>query len=377
MRRIASHRLLLPDGELLPSPVVTLGDDGRIADIASCADIDRMEGVEFYAGVLLPGFVNAHCHIELSHLHGAIPRRCGFAGFARGMASVRGRFGDGERHEAASAAIARMWSEGVDAMGDISNGAASFAAKGASPVRFRNWAEYFGLNSPSDEPMRRLVDEYGAVVTPHSTYSVQDEPFRRICAAGDGPLSIHFLESPAEHLLYEGRGELTEWYAERGWKCDFLHYGSPARRIAESVPADRRVVLVHNCCLTQEDYDIIAGHFTNPVWWCICPRSNDYISGLEPPVGILRRNGAHICIGTDSAASNEELSMVAELKALRGRMPLTDALAAATRGGAEALGFGDELGSMEVGRRCGVVLLTGVDLETMTLRDDAAARRIF
>ena len=342
----------------------------------SCADIDRMEGVEFYGGLLLPSMVNAHCHLELSHLHGAIPRRVGFAGFARGMASVRGLFGDDERCNAASAAAARMWNEGVGAVGDISNGEISFAAKSDSPVRFRNWAEYFGLDSPSAEPVQRLAARYGATLTPHSTYAVQDEPFRRICAGGDGPLSIHFMESAGEALLYEGRGELTSWYDVRGWRCDFLGYGSPARRLVASVPSDRQIVLVHNCFLTQEDYDIIANHFTAPVWWCLCPRSNDYISGAEPPVGLLRRNGANICIGTDSAASNEMLSMVGELQALCGRMPLVEALSAATRGGAEALGFGDELGRVEVGRRCGLVLLTGVDFDTMTLRADACAKRI-
>lgn len=376
MRRIASHRLLLPDGTLLASPLVTVGDDGRIAAVESRTDIDRLEGVEFYGGVLLPGFVNAHCHTELSHLHGAIPRRCGFAGFARGMASVRGRFSDTERRDAAAAAIARMWSEGVSAIGDISNGETSFGAKAASPVLFRNWAEFFGLAAPSDAHLQQIAARYGATLTPHSVYSVQDEPFRRICAGGDAPLSIHFLESRGEAELFDGRGELAEWYAERGWECDFLGCGSPARRIVSSVPAGRSVILVHGCHLTQQEYDIIAGHFTAPVWWCLCPRSNDYISGSCPPVGLLRRNGANICIGTDSAASNETLSMVAELKALRGLMPLAEALTAATRGGAEALGFGSELGSIEIGRRCGLVLLTGVDFETMTLRDDAAARRI-
>ena len=376
MRRIASHRLLLPDDTLLRDPLVTIADDGRIAAVESCADVDRMEGVEFYAGLLLPGFVNAHCHVELSHLTGVVPRRCGFAGFARAMSASRGRFTDDLRHSAAAAALARMWSEGVDAVGDISNGESSFAAKAASPIRFRNWAEFFGLNTPSDEPLRRLAERFGATITPHSTYSVQDAPFRAICSEGDAPLSIHFMESRGEAELYEGRGELAAWYAEQGWECDFLGCGSPARRVVESVPAGRRTMLVHNCFLTQEDYDLITAHFSEPVWWCICPRSNDYISGAEPPVALLRRNGARICIGTDSSASNEELSMVAELKALRGRMPLVEALAAATRGGAEALGFGDKLGRVKVGRRCGLVLLEGVDFDSMTLRDNAAARRI-
>lgn len=377
MRRIASHKLLLADGSLVDNPVVAVADDGRIEAVGQASDIDSLAGVEFYGGLLMPGFVNAHCHLELSHLRGAVPRRCGFAGFVQAMGSLRGRFTDGERRAAASAAAAKMWHEGVAAVGDISNGDISFAAKSDSPLRFRNWAEVFGLAARSDEPVRRLVEQRGATVTPHSTYSVQDGLFRSICSRpDDAPLSIHFLESRGEAELYEGRGELAAWYERQGWSCDFMHWGSPARRIVGSVPRDRSVMLVHNCFLTQEDIDTIMSHFTAPVWWCVCPRSNDYIAGAEPPVGLLRRNGLNICVGTDSLASNDSLSMVAEVRALEGKMPLAEALAAATRGGAEALGFGAELGRIEAGCRPGLTVLTGVDFATMTLRPDASARRI-
>lgn len=374
LRRIASHRLLLPDSTLLPSPLVTVAADGRILSVESVRDVDRREGVEFYAGLLVPGFVNAHCHLELSHLGGAVPRGCGFAGFARAMGAARGRFTDGERFAAADAAAAAMWHEGVAAVGDISNGPSSFAVKASSPLRFRSWIELFGLAVRDAGHLRPLLDYPNTSLTPHSVYSVQDAPFREICAEGSGPLSIHFMESAGEAELFAGRGELAEWYAAQGWSCDFLGYGMPAERIVECVPAGRSVVLVHDCHVTQLDIDLIMSHFTAPVWWCMCPRSNDYISGLRPPVELLRRNGLNICIGTDSMASNDSLSMLEEVRALRG-MPLAEALTAATRGGALALGF-DELGAVEPGRRPGLAVISGVDFETMTLRDTAAARRV-
>lgn len=90
------------------------------------------------------------------------------------------------------------------------------------------------------------------------------------------------METPAEAELFEQRGELWEWYRKAGFTCDFLHYGSPARRIVESVPADRSVILIHNCCVNQQDIDLIMNHFTAPVWWCLCPGSNRYISRLVP-----------------------------------------------------------------------------------------------
>ncbi len=376
LRRIASHRLLLPNREWLCNPLLTLDDKGRILSIESVERIDSVAGVEFYAGVVVPAFVNAHCHLELSHMRGVIPRRCGFAGFARAMGSSRGRFSDEERRDAMEAAAAKMWADGIAAVGDISNGEKSFEVKSRSKILFRNWIEFFGLNSLSDEPLRPLLRHENTLLTPHSIYSVQEAPFRKICSEGEQTLSIHFMESAGESDLFSGSGELAEWYAERGFTCDFLHYGSPARRIVGSVPAERSVMLVHNCCLTEEDIDLIMSHFTAPVWWCLSPRSNDYISGLKPPIDLMRRKGLNICVGTDSLASNESLSIIEELKLLQRQMPLDEALHSATAVGADALGFGDKLGRLEVGLTPGVVLIEGVDFDTMTLRADARSRRL-
>ncbi len=375
MRRIASHRLLLPNREWLKNPLLTLDHRGTILAIESREDVDSLADVEFYGGLLIPGFVNAHCHLELSHMKGAIERGCGFAGFAQGMGSKRGGFSADERFRAAAAAAAKMWAEGISAVGDISNGESSFEVKSYSPIRFRNWIEFFGLNNTSDERLHHLLRYDDTIITPHSIYSVQDAPFRKICSEGSGALSIHFMESSGEQALFKGEGELAEWYARRGFECDFLHYGSPARRIVESVPSVRPLMLVHNCFVTEEDIDLIMSHFKAPVWWCLSPRSNNYISGIKPPVGLLRRKGLNICVGTDSLASNDSLSMLEEVKALEG-LPLAEALHAATAVGADALGFGDDMGRIEVGLRPGVVLIEGVDFDTMTLRSDARSRRL-
>ncbi|MFQ7387937.1 MAG: amidohydrolase family protein, partial [Alistipes sp.] len=373
-RRIASNLLWTPQG-LLRNPLVGVAADGRILSVGSCPEPDRCPGTEFYAGVLAPGLVNAHCHLELSYLLGAIPERCGFAGFAGAMGQVRERFGPEERLRAVAAADAAMWQDGVQAVGDISNGDTTFSVKERSRVAYHTFIEFFGLRLASADSVRPLLRHPQTSLTPHSLYSVQDAPLRAIAARGDAPLSIHFMESPGEAALFEHRGPLWEWYAKAGFSCDFLHYGSPAERLVACVPHDRRVTLVHDCCITQRDIDIVMGHFTAPVWWCLCPRSNRYISGLEPPVELLRRNRLNICLGTDSLASNDRLSVFEEMRMFPG-IPLPELLAWAAGGGAQALGMEDALGEIAPGRRCGLTVISGLDYGTLCLTPASQIHRI-
>ena len=373
-RRIASNLLWTPQG-LVRNPLVEVAADGRVLSVRTCSAPDRMPGTEFYSGVLAPGLVNAHCHLELSYLRGAIPEGCGFAGFAGAMGQVRERFGPEERLRAVAAADAAMWQAGVQAVGDISNGDTTFSVKERSRVAYHTFIEFFGLRLASADSVRPLLRHPHTSLTPHSLYSVQDAPLRAIAAEGAAPLSVHFMESPAESELFVRRGPLWEWYRKVGFTCDFLHYGSPAERLVASVPRDRRVILVHNCCVTQRDIDLVMNHFTAPVRWCLCPRSNRYISRLEPPVELLRRNRLDICLGTDSLASNDRLSVFEEMRMFP-EVPLPELLSWAAEGGALALDLDDELGEVAPGRRCGLTVISGLDYDTMRLTPASRIRRI-
>ncbi len=379
MKRISSHYLLTPEG-LLPGRVVTVDDGGVITDISAPEHLDREAGVEFYPGIIIPGFVNAHCHLELSHLHSAIPPGGGFTAFAQGMRQHRGRFSDMERLAAVNFRDAKMWAEGVSAVGDICNGASTFAVKGGSRIDYHNFIELFGLDADPARAfeLRDTARSSGLVptVTPHSTYSLQRDAFAAAVGGPENqPLSIHFMESESETGLFGRRGPLWDWYREQGLEPDFLNYGSPAERLVRQVRADRPVMLIHNCCVTQRDIDIVMGHFTAPVTWVLCPGSNRYISGVRPPVELLRKNRLQIAVGTDSLASNETLSMVRELGMFAG-VPLEELLGWATLNGARALGMDARLGSIEIGKSPGIVLLSGVDLQTMKLTLGSKSERI-
>lgn len=374
-RRIASHYALI-NGKLERHVVITTDEAGTILSIEQPEALDSCEGVEFYPGIIIAGMVNAHCHLELSYLAGAIAEGEGFAGFAREIGRVRGNYSDEERVHAADIADALMWEEGIEAVADIANDELVMGVKRASKIRYTTLFEHFGLNNISTDNIFAMADRCGGYATPHSTYSVQDSPFKQLCQHATQPLlSIHFLESPAEKELFEGRGSLAEWYRRMGWECDFLHYGSPAKRIAHSLPAGGRVLLVHCSEATPEDVTTIEEHLKEGATWVLCPESNRYISGITPPVAMLREMGCRIAIGTDSRASARHLSMVDNMRML-GDIPLEELLTWATLNGAEALGLEAKLGSIEIGKRPGLVLIEGVDLQNMQLTEESKSRRI-
>ena len=376
MRRIASHYALI-NGALQRDIVIELDDNGVILNVIHATSLDSMASVEFYPGILIPGMINAHCHLELSYLRGGIAEHSGFAGFARAIGQVRNNFTPEERIHAAAVADARMWAEGVEAVADIANDELIMEIKERSKIAYHTMFEHFGLTNTSTAETQALALRYNdSSATPHSTYSLQDAPFKELCK-GEGLLSIHLLESDDESELYRGCGSLWAWYERMGWRCDFLDYGSPARRVAESTPHDRAMLLVHATRATKEDVELIENH-THSATWVLCPESNRYISRLTPPVAMLRDMGARIAVGTDSLASARSLSMIDNLRQLGdiAPTPLNELLTWATLNGAIALGIDAEKGSLEVGKRPGMVVVEGADLQNLRLTPNTTTRRL-
>lgn len=325
--------------------------------------------------------VNAHSHLELSYMKGLIPPGGGMAGFAAGMRATRESIPSDERVKYADYQDARMWQEGVAAVADICNGDNTFGVKRRSGVKYHSFIEVFGLNVSSAENARQLAakacgEGLSADITPHSTYSLNEAGFRD-SSRGEGPLSIHFMESTEEQELFDGGGRLRKWYDSLGIQTDFTdgRYASPGERIIANIASDHRIMLIHNTFVSESDAKALAAHFGANLTWVICPRSNEYITGQLPSVGLLLGTGANVAVGTDSLASNTSLSLIDELKELRDT-DLFDLLHMATLAGARALGLENELGALEVGKKPGVVLLEGADLTRMTLTPQASTRRI-
>lgn len=375
MRKIAAHYALV-GSELRRNILISVDDNRQIVTIDEVASLDSCASVEFFPGILIPGMVNAHCHLELAYLRGAIAEGSGFAGFARAIGAVRNNFTKYERLHAASVADSAMWEQGVEAVIDIANDELVMPIKERSNIEYLTLFEVFGLTTQNIDNHKEMASRWAqSSVTPHSTYSLQDNIFRSAVEANNSTLSVHFLESAEEMELYHNEGSLHQWYDKMGWECDFLHYATPTERITKSIARDKRVVLVHGCEATATDIDRINNHFLTPATWALCPESNRYISGSKPPIELLRSKGAKIAIGTDSLASARELSMVENMRLL-GDIPLVELLTWATANGAEAMGLDAKLGSIEVGKTPGIVLLEGCDLHNLRLTPESRTRRI-
>lgn len=373
--------------------VVRFAADGTVLSVETeCDRIDSLPRTEYHNGILIPGMVNAHCHLELSCFRGAIPPQAGMVEFIRQVVSRRNDFSREVQIRRAIEEDRTMWNEGIQAVGDISNDTTSFPAK-AQALRegrtvYHTFAEYFGLPAEEEaeafyhrtvDPLLTAGREAGLTVTPtqHSTYFVSERLFR---LGADSPrMSIHFMETPAEVDFFDRRGGIYDLVtASAGREPDFLRYGGHAERLVGSLPREAHLVLIHNTQMRREDMELILNYFED-VTFVLCPRSNYYIDADFPPARMLLEAGARVALGTDSLSSNTSLSLVEEVRWLAEHdpsLPLEAMLQWATLGGAQALGLGDRIGSFAPGKRPGAVLLSGVDFSTLRLKEDARTVRL-
>lgn len=382
MKRIAAEYLYTLDSyEPLVNGFVEYDDDGTIVSVGECEDVGKEE--TFYKGALVPGFVNTHCHIELSHLQGKFAKKTGMAGFIDQINALRDISDRTSRMECIRKWMDRLWSQGVSAMGDISNGDESFPAKAASPMYTRTFLEVFG-SEPEDcakvmesvGQLQEKVARYGldAAPTPHSCYTMSPELLTAASRAAldSGYLSYHSQESlQEEQMLVSGSGALYENRKRLGMSTPPVT-GRPSLfyfldRIGKIHPApfEEHILLVHEVCLTEEASDAVNDKLKN-AFVALCPMSNIFIHDTLPPVALMRRKGMKITVGTDSLSSNDTLDIVGEMHCLQKAFPyisLGEILTWACRNGALFLGKEKGLGTIAPGKRPGIVLIEGLDAD--------------
>lgn len=330
---------------------------------------------------VVPGFVNAHCHVELSHLHGKFRKGTGMAGFIDQINELRDWAGREVKAGLVKKWMDKMWADGVSAMADISNDDSSFDVKKSHPMYTRTFLEVFGSEPEMCEgvmadvrELKKVADAAGidAAPTPHSCYTMSPQLLSASASAGleSGYLSYHSQESQEEEdLLLTGTGAMYENRKRSGMSTPPVTGESSLKyfidRLSETGPApyDGHILLVHNVCLSQDDIDA-ALKVMNHVYWAVCPLSNIFIHNALPPIPLMRRNGLDILLGTDSLSSNDDLDMVKELVCLHANfpeVPMAEMLGWACMNGAEFLSKADELGSLSAGKRPGIVLVRNID----------------
>ena len=379
-RRIAaSYVYTLESDEPLRNGYIEFDEnDGTVIEVGKC---DDPSSEEFYDGALVPGFVNAHCHVELSHLHKKFRKGTGMAGFIDQINELRDWAGREKKAELVKVWMDKMWEDGVSAMADISNDDSSFEVKASHKMYTRTFLEVFGSEPHMCDgvmedvtELHKTASEQGldAAPTPHSCYTMSPQLLSASAAAGlkDGYLSYHSQESKEEEdLLMSGSGAMYENRVRNNMSTPPVTGESSLKyfidRLADAAPApyDQHILLVHNVCLQQGDIDAAKKVMKN-VYWVVCPLSNIFIHNALPPIPLMRSNDLAITVGTDSLSSNDDLSMIRELECLHKNfpeVPMNEIFKWASLNGARFLSKEQELGSFARGKKPGIVLITDID----------------
>ncbi len=352
-------------------PVLAIDDNGILKEIIENAPPDNGI-VEELEGIVTPGFVNSHCHLELSHLRHKIGRLTGLPAFGKQVIIQRNNAGAEEIAEHISDADNMMWRNGIVAVGDISNGEQSFFTKTESKLFYHTFIELIGLNPNNcgvifnnGKALLQKLSSSGlrGSLAPHAPYSTSLQLIKSIADFDQSkylPLSIHNQESEEENKFF--MGEKNGFDALYSFlNLDISWFKAPKCSSLENYAGlltKNKSILVHNTVTRAPELNLLPSENT---FWCFCPNANLYIENKLPNFGIFNQPGIQLVIGTDSLASNDHLDLVAEanviLEASASFKP-EDLLRFMTYNGAAALGISDQFGSLITGKNTGLNLIS-------------------
>ena len=363
---------LLRAGWLLPITRPPLRDgrvaveDGRVVWLGHAGDPGQPHAPlrDLGDGVLLPGLVNAHCHLELSHLAGKLRAASGFVPWVEALVASRGQYTGLEIASAVDGAITALEASGTVALGDVSNTLAHLERLSASSLTAVVFLELLAWDPALAESTlawgEELLRQRGTALRPglvlrlaaHAPHSVSPELLRLLAARG-GPAAIHLAESPDEaQFLADGSGAWPAFLASRGLgQVGFTPARQTPVRYADGLGVlHEHLVAAHGVHVDAGDRDRLRKRGVHVV---LCPRSNATLGVGRAAVPALEAAGVKLALGSDSLASAPSLDVLDDAILLSEQFPElapSAILRMATLGGAEALGL-SELGAIEPGRR--------------------------
>ncbi len=365
---------MLPRGHVLITDTT-----GVIVDIVSLQEAG--EAIESFKGIISPGFINAHCHLELSHLKGLIPEKTGLVEFVFKVITER-HFAEEQVLAAISTAEDEMLQSGIVAVGDICNNVLTIQQKKKQRLRYHNFIEVSGFvpalatdrfdkSSVILSSYRSTLPNHRSTFSPHAPYSVSQKLFELLNdATANDIITIHNQESlPEEDFIKNGTGDFLRLFEKMGIDISFYNPGgkSSLQTWWPRINKNQSKILVHNVTTSAEDIEFIKLSTINyqlSTSFCLCPNANLYISNSLPDINMLMAKNCTIVLGTDSLASNHQLNIIEEIKKLHQNfpaIPLQTMLQWATINGAKALKMNDKLGSLEKGKQPGIVLIEGIE----------------
>lgn len=375
MRFISANRIFSGKEFLANDTVLVLNDKNGIHDIIKSENIEK-NNIQHFNGIICPGFINTHCHLELSHLKDVIKKHTGIVDFGLGVIKYRNEFPFEFQKETMLQADKQMQEQGIVAVGDISNTNNSIETKKYSNLYYHTFIELIALNPDRANTVFndgvKLVSEFekhglSNSLAPHAPYSASLELISKIsnfCKIQKKPTSIHNQESEAENDFFKNKtGDYLRLYDTLNIPIGYFKATSKSslQSIIASFNSDVNTLLVHNTFSNKQDIEMVQKNHSH-LFWCLCSNANLYIENTLPDISLLNSNNCILTIGTDSLASNSQLSIIDEINCIlnhQPHIPLSTLLKAATYNGAQFLGIENNFGILAKNKNCGINLIEG------------------
>jgi cytosine/adenosine deaminase-related metal-dependent hydrolase len=341
-------------GELLPSFT------GRVVDLGS--------------GIVTPGLINAHCHLEYSLMRGAILPSRSFAHWVGRINALKRELSDEDYLRGIAFGLTELRRNGVTSVYNVVASPQILPLLGPPPIRTwhflelidirpRPWTDSYAFGAwMCFEPPRSSLQTFG--LSPHAPYTASSGVFKlaKTCAEKLGlPITVHVSESQEEYAMFARReGPLFDFLSKMGRSMEDCGKNSPFRRLACDGLLSKESILVHMNELDEQDFACLQ----RPEWSQLsivhCPKSHRFLHHRPFSLERLRATGLAICLGTDSLASNDSLNLFAEMRLLRRNYPwltATELFSMCTVFPARAIGLADGLGKIAPGFLADAILV--------------------
>lgn len=356
--------------------VLQINLDGMVIAIHEENTLSGVD-IEKFSGILCPGFINAHCHLELSHLFNCISPNLGLINFIKKI-SGRSKTSQSIIANKIIDAENQMIKNGIVGVGDICNTIDTLFLKKDKNIAYYNFIETFQVHEKKFEntinnsvKIRNQFRSHNlkATIVPHSPYSVPPALMKIIYELIDDSsdvISIHNQEIKDENIMFHSKdGEIIKWLLSLGASTTIWENISQSKDVLLNISSQKHL-LVHNTFMSKDDL--------MDVYYCTCPKANIYIEGTTPDYSFF--NLEKLCVGTDSLASNSSLSIIEELFCVQENsdFDLNSLLKIGSKNGADCLGF-TSLGTFENGKVPGINLLQNIDFN-MKITTETTVKRI-
>ena len=364
---IRARILVTMDGPPIENGAVAISQE-RVADVGTFADVaKRNRGEVFDVGeqVVLPGLINAHCHLDYTCLRGKIPPQKTFVEWIRAINAEKTGLSSVDYVASIESGFAEARRFGTTAIANF-EAFPELIPEVTTSIRTWWFAELIDVREPTrakemvDDAVRSVKAGGSWGLAPHALFTASAELYRYALAVSEGEdalLATHLAESREEMSMFrDGTGPLRDFLKAIGRDVSDCGGTTPVARFLQivrdpsvSIQSGREQkpwMAVHMNELTEQDLDLLR-RADNPLHIVHCPRSHAFFGHSRFRFHELRELGANVCLGTDSLASNEDLSLFAEMRSFQRNTPgvsAEDILSMITVNAAAALGKHDVLG---------------------------------